>query len=73
MLCAVNTNNTGTAVKIIYLLQWLTLMRNISVRRCQTVLTPAPQSSTRNPGGTGLFQTLGCSSDYLSCLDFLLH
>ena len=28
-------------------------MRNISVRRCQTVPTPAPQSSTRNPGGTG--------------------
>ena len=29
---------------------WITLMRNINVRRCQTVPTPAPPSSTRYPG-----------------------
>ena len=29
---------------------WITLMRNINVRRCQTVPTPAPTSSTRYPG-----------------------
>ena len=52
MLCSVNTNITGGILRS-YRLQWLTLMVNISVRRCQTVPTPAPHSSTRNPGGTG--------------------
>ena len=42
----VHTNITGGILSC-YRPWWPTLMRNISVRRCQTVPTPAPQSSTR--------------------------
>ena len=44
---------------------WTTLMRNISAR-CQTVPTPAPQSSTTYPGETGRPMSLNHNSDYES-------